>query len=133
MNTYEEGEIKEALPDANGHDDSHKSKVRGSFKWQCKEPFVLKMAAAQHSQAFESNFFEIGDAKWFLRLYPNGSGKNNMGFVNLFLYLHAMPSNTSKLRVKYSIRCEETETSWNHIKNYKDNALGSGWSGSLGI
>lgn len=125
MNTYEEGEIKESQ--ANGYDDSDESTIRGSFKWRCKEHFVQKMAKAQHSQAFESDKFKIGDAKWFLRLYPNGSGKNNMGFVNLFLYLHSMPSNTSRLRVKYSIRCEQTETTWNHIKEYKDNAMGSGW------
>ena len=125
MNTYEEGEIKESQ--ANGYDDSNEWNVSGSFKWRCKEHFAQKMAKAQHSQAFESDKFQIGDAKWFLRLYPNGSGKNNMGFVNLFLYLHAMPSNTSRLRVKYTIRCEQTETTWTHIKEYKDNAMGSGW------
>ena len=63
-----------------------------------------------------------------MRLYPNGSGKNNMGFVNLFLYLCLMPAGLSKLRVKYSIACNETNTNWNHIKDYKINAMGSGWS-----
>merc|ERR1719229_121235 len=108
MNAEEEGAIKDT--DLNGHSESESpaSSPRGSFKWQCREHFVQKMAKADHSQAFESNPFEIGGAKWFLRLYPNGSGKNNMGFVNLFLYLQAMPSNTSRLRVKYSIHCEET-------------------------
>eukprot|EP00483_Globobulimina_turgida_P008462 UN08479 len=51
-----------------------------------------------------------------------------MGFVNLFLYLREVPHNLSKLRVKYSILCRETDTNWNHIKDYKVNAMGSGWS-----
>lgn len=128
MNTFEEGEIKESLPnDVNGNN----LEWNGTFNWKLSEKFVQKISKAKHSQAFESKIFEIGNISWFLRLYPNGSGKNNMGFVNLFLYLCSLPQNVSKLRVKYSIFCEETNTNWNHIKDYKASAKGSGWSGFL--
>ena len=125
MNTFEEGEIKE---EHLANEINDKTQWNGSFTWKCKEQLVSKLRHSKHSQAFESKIFEIGNIKWFLRLYPNGSGKNNMGFVNLFLYLCSMPINISKLRVKYSISCTETGTNWNHIKDYKPNAMGSGWS-----
>eukprot|EP01084_Bolivina_argentea_P291124 500313_1 len=124
MNTFEEGEIKEAIP----NERDNKANWSGGFTWKCNEKFVQKICKAKHSQAFESKIFEIGQIKWFLRLYPNGSGKNNMGHVNLFLYIVSIPSDISKLRVKYSIVCKETETHWNHIKDYKPHAMGSGWS-----
>eukprot|EP01083_Nonionella_stella_P230844 815678_1 len=112
MNTHEEGEIKQVLPYNEG-DVQH---WNGTFAWKCNEKFVAKIATAKYSQAFESKKFEIGNIVWFLRLYPNGSGKNNEGFVNLFLYLSSMPAHVSKLKVRYSIFCAETDTKWSHIK-----------------
>lgn len=124
MNTFEEGEIKEALP----NDTESIASWSGTFSWKCRDPFVSKLRKAKHSQAFESKIFEIGQIQWFLRLYPNGSGKKNQQFVNLFLYLCALPPTLSKLRVKYTISCEETNTHWQHIKSFQHDAMGSGWS-----
>lgn len=63
MNTFEEGEIKEAYQI---NDINNKTKWNGTFTWKCKEQFVSKLKHSKHSQAFESKIFEIGDIKWFV-------------------------------------------------------------------
>jgi len=104
----------------------------GLYVWQITETKTIeKIENIEPGERLDSEIFEISGAKWFLRLFPNGTKKKYAGRVSLFLQLCALPANVGKLKIKLVLSCDETNTQYSDIKYFSEDREFGGWTGGI--
>ena len=97
------------------------------LEWNISSNLLQTMYQCPMGKYFESDiFYEMFN----LRVSPNGISNgtnNNKGNVTLFLNLCCLPPKISKIRVKYVLYEESSNTKWKFARDFTYNASLSGY------
>eukprot|EP01084_Bolivina_argentea_P146358 256293_1 len=70
---------------------------------------------SHNGKTFESPIF---DHMFRLRVYPNGETIKNKGFTSVYLKLCVVPSCVSKMNVKFTMKCDQTDANYSANKEF---------------
>ena len=97
----------------------------GCGSWIVDDKLLMdSIKRCKNGERFESELFMANGFKWCLKMYPNGTGINDKGRVDLGIYLVTMSPNISKLWMQYRILLHETGTFREDTVGFARRAMG---------
>ncbi|KAL6907739.1 hypothetical protein ACP4OV_001909 [Aristida adscensionis] len=107
---------------------SHVVKVQGYSR-------IKKLGNGKY---IDSEKFDVGGHRWFIRYYPDGTGASNAGWISLFLVINLDQSNAAvEASVKFSLMDDHGEpvsfycTGWSVTHTFTSTSTGFGFVKSM--
>ncbi|XP_015112448.1 speckle-type POZ protein-like [Diachasma alloeum] len=104
-------------------------RLRFAYEWKIEN---FKLLPQEHGEFISSPTFhprEKDNMKWRLRLYPRGSGKENVGYTSLFLFLDCQDAAKMKIKVHCNlsiVRSTSVNATFSFEQQFEDELLSWG-------
>eukprot|EP01084_Bolivina_argentea_P052934 97185_1 len=103
--------------------------LNGMFEWRIIDAdLVNKIKKVKTGVDFESEIFELGQFKWYLKFYPNGYSANYSGSTDLFLRLASIPPNIAHISANYQLMLDEKNTKHFTVSQFSSKSASFGWN-----
>ena len=87
-----------------------------------------KFIVSKNLEKYDSDIFEIGGFKWYLRIYPNRYNQKNKGYFQCFSSIATLPPSIKNIFTNVRLSCPQTMTSYTFFADYTLKHKTWGWS-----
>eukprot|EP01083_Nonionella_stella_P128901 390703_1 len=99
-----------------------------TYTWKVTDPsLVQQMKNAKNKAKWKSPTFSAGGFRVYLNVYPSGSIKSLVGYVNVYLNLACLPPKVKSIQIGYELRLIEADTVDTANTTFDKDNMNWGW------